>query len=125
MNVIKIRNRKIAIVKMHTEAMRLHKPAWANCNIRKVSTETFFDLFDWADYITVTEKPKYQKINYITIATFCDSCGQCINNDKIKTINKDDYKPTETENMPLERRGIIHYKNKPEKWVINVLEGKK
>ncbi len=77
MNVIKIRNQKIDRVKINTYCIRFDIPMWLNCHIRKVSTETFFCGPGMADYINITKKPKYQKINYITIMDFCRSCRMC------------------------------------------------
>ena len=125
MNVIKLRNRKIKRAQQNSPGIPYHEHMWVNCNIRKVSTETHCCVLDHADHITATEKPKYQKINYITITAFCGSCNECMKNDKIKTINKGEYIPIETENMPLEQRGTVHYKNRLEKWVIDILEGRK
>ena len=45
--------------------------------------------------------------------------------DEIKTINKKRLEFFEDDNKPLERRGFIHYRNKPDKWVKDMLEGRK
>lgn len=78
MNVMKIRNQKIKRAQQNCPGIPYHDLAWVNCNIRKVSTETYCCVLAHADHITVTEEPKYQKINYITIGAFCGSCGLCM-----------------------------------------------
>lgn len=78
MNVIKLRNQKIDRVKKYTFGIRYNNPMWVNCNIRMVSSETFYWGPMMRDHITVTEKPTYQKINYLTITAFCDGCEQCV-----------------------------------------------
>ena len=44
---------------------------------------------------------------------------------EIKTINKKRLEFFEDDNKPPEIRGIIHYRNRPEKWVEDMLEGRK
>lgn len=78
MNVIKIRNYKIKRTQQNCPGMSYHEPVWINCNIRKVSTETYCYVPFHADHLTVTKTPKYQKINYITIGVFCGSCELCV-----------------------------------------------
>ncbi len=78
MNVIKLRNQKIKRAQQNCPGIPYHEPAWVNCNIKKVGTETYCCVPAHADHITVTEKSKYQKINYITIMDFCRSCRQCM-----------------------------------------------
>ncbi len=77
MNVIKIRNQKLDRIKETSLGIRYKKPAWINCNIRKVSCEAVLCEPMLRNHLTLTEKPKYQKINYITAGAFCDSCRQC------------------------------------------------
>ncbi len=76
MNVIEIRNQKLDRIKKTSLGIRYINPMWINCNIRRVSCEAFFWEPMLKDYLTLTEKPKYQKINYITANAFCDSCRQ-------------------------------------------------
>ncbi len=78
MNVIKIRNQKIDRIKKNTNGIRFHYHLWLNCHIRKVSTEKFFYRVIYNPYLEETEKPLYQKINYITVGSFCESCRQCV-----------------------------------------------
>jgi hypothetical protein len=77
MNVIKIRNQKLDQIKKASLGIKYMNPLWINCSIRKVSCEEFFMESILRDHLTITEKPKYQKINYITAGAFCDSCMQC------------------------------------------------
>ena len=44
---------------------------------------------------------------------------------EIKTINKKRLEFFEDDNKPPEIRGIIHYRNRPEQYVIDTLEGRK
>ena len=45
--------------------------------------------------------------------------------DEIKTINKERLDFFVDENKPPERRWFIHYKSRPEQWIIDTLEGRK
>jgi hypothetical protein len=78
MNVIKTRNQKIDRIKKNSIGIRFNYPRWLNCHIRKVSTEMFFYRAIYSSHLVESEKPLYQKINYITIGDFCDSCRQCM-----------------------------------------------
>lgn len=55
MNVIKMRNQKIKRAQQNCPGIPYHDLAWVNCNIRKVSTETYCCVLARADYIIVTE----------------------------------------------------------------------
>ncbi len=78
MNVIKIRNQKINRIKGNIIGIRFGFPVWLNCHIRKVSTEMFFYRAIHSSHLVESEKPLYQKINYITANDFCESCRQCM-----------------------------------------------
>ena len=78
MNVIKLRNQKIDRTKNNTRGIRFNNHLWINCHIRKVSTEMFLYRSICSSHLVESEKPLYQKINYITSGEFCDSCRQCM-----------------------------------------------
>ena len=45
--------------------------------------------------------------------------------DEIKTTNKERLEFIVDDNKPPKRRRFIHYRNRPDKWVKDMLEGKK
>ena len=76
MNVIKDRNRaKNKARRMFPYCRMFEKAKWINCNIAKVSVESFMDT-ELADHLTRTDEPLYEKVNYISM--YCEACGKCL-----------------------------------------------
>ncbi len=65
------------------------------------------------------EQTEIDNINHI------DPLLSDMKTDEIKTINKERLEFIEDDNKPPKRRGFIHYRNKPDKWVKDMLETRK